>query len=251
MADASDSGPIDHDYPPLEYIIIWLDPHIGKRDQYRQLKKAFASHLDPRAQTYTNLTDRDEENLMRFGDLLSGQFAGIPCHLVTFDNPYECYKAFELYRNKHIYFITSGRMGLDIIPTLVNHYRELFIDPITGDSYHSIYVFCGNIEYHYDWLCEYGKYVLTFTHEADLLARMTRDVGNYCVEQAERHLTKALRSYQWAKKVYDQYRALGFGCTDEVRNVEARTEEIEGILRPPTPQNLLDADDDPTSEPAN
>lgn len=82
-----------------------------------------------------------------------------------------------------------------------------------------------------------------FTHEADLLARMTRDVGNYCVEQAERHLTNALRSYQWAKKVYDQYQTLGSTCTEELRKVEARTAQIEQIIRPHVPQNPLNADD--------
>lgn len=133
MANASDNGPIDHDYPPLEHVIIWLDPHIGKLGECQQLKKAFASYLDPRSQTWTRLTDRDEENLIRFGDLISIQFAGIPFHLLAFDDPHECYEAFERHRNKHIYFITSGTMGEHIIPTLVEHHPELFTDSVTGD----------------------------------------------------------------------------------------------------------------------
>lgn len=133
MANASDNGPIDHDYPPLEHVIIWLDPHIGKLGECQQLKKAFASYLDPRSQTWTRLTDRDEENLIRFGDLISIQFAGIPFHLLAFDDPHECYEAFERHRNKHIYFITSGTMGEHIIPTLVAHHPELFTDSVTGD----------------------------------------------------------------------------------------------------------------------
>jgi hypothetical protein len=232
MAEANMEIPLDHDYPSLDHIIIWLDLHIGKPGECKRLKKAFASHLDPRSQTYTRLTDQDFDNLLRTGDIVPVHFAGIPFHLLAFDNPYKCYEAFERHRDKHIYFITSGSMGEHIVPVLVAHHRELFVDPITQNPYHSIYIFCGNIGYHYNWLYDVIDYAQAFTHEADLLARMTRDVADYCVEQGERHLRNALLRYQWSKKVFEQYKKLGENCTKEMRNVEQRTAEIESILTP-------------------
>jgi hypothetical protein len=232
MAEANMPSPVDYDYPSLDHIIIWLDLHIGKPGQCQQLKKAFASHLDPRYQTYTTSTEQDFDNLLRTGDIVPVHFAGIPFHLLAFDNPYKCYDAFERYRDKHIYFITSGTMGEHIVPMLVANHKELFIDPITQQSYNSIYIFCGNIEYHYHWLCDVADYAQAFTHEADLLARMTRDVADYCVKQGERHLQNALRRYQWSKKVFQQYKKLGEICTKEMKDVEQRTREIESILNP-------------------
>ena len=232
MAEADIQPPEDHDHPPLDHIIIWLDTHIGKPGECQKLKQAFSSTLDPRHQTWTRLADQDFDNLLRSGDIVPVRFAGIPFHLLAFDDPHRCYEAFERYRDKHIYFITSGTMGEHIIPMLVTNHRELFVDPITDTSYYSIYVFCGNTEYHYEWLFDVLEYVQTFNHEADLLARMTRDVAVYCVQQGERHLENALRRYQWSKKVFGQYKILGGKCTKDMENVEKRTAQIETIIRP-------------------
>jgi len=232
MAEANMEIPEDHDYPTLDHMIIWLDDHIGKAGEYQRLKNAFASNLDPRCQTWTMLTDPEIDNLLRTGEAIPVRFAGVLFHLLAFDNPIRCYHAFERYKDKHIYFITSGTLGKYIVPMLIENYKQLFIDPITKRSYYSIYIFCGNTEYHYEWLFDALEYAQTFNHEADLLTRMTGDVANYFVKQGERNLQNALLRYQWAKKVFDQFTKMGENCTSELRNVERRTADIESILTP-------------------
>jgi hypothetical protein len=219
MAEVNMEAPYDHDYPSLDHIIIWLDDYIGKVGEYQKLKKAFASNLDPRSQTWTSLTDPDFDNLLRSGELMPVRFAGVPFHLLAFDNPIRCYEAFERYKDKHIYFITSGTLGKYIVPMLIENYRQLFIDPVTQNSYRSIYIFCGHTESHYDWLYDIREYLEVFNHEADLLTRMTGDVADYLIKQGERHLQNALCRYQWSKKALDQFRKMGENCIVQMRNV--------------------------------
>jgi hypothetical protein len=232
MAAANMEIPENYDNPILDHMIIWLDDHIGKPTEYQLLKKAFASNLDPRYEICTMLTDRDIDNLLRTGDIMPVHFAGVPFHLLAFDNPIRCYEAFEHYKNKHIYFITSGTLGKYIVPMLIENHKLLFTDPVTQEPYNSIYIFCGNTEFHYDWLIKFQEYLQPFNHEADLLARMTRDVADYFVEQGERHLQNALRRYQWSKKVFHQYTRMGENCIAQMRKVEKRTADIESILSP-------------------
>jgi hypothetical protein len=264
MAEANTEIPADYDYGSLKHIIIWLDIHIGKAGECQLLKKAFSSNLDPRTQIPTMLTDRDLDIILRSSEVVPIRFAGIPFHFLAFDDPYRCYEAFERHRDKHIYFITSGTMGEHVVPMLIQNHVQLFVDPITNTPYCSIYIFCGNIEYHSRWISDIYEYVQAFDHEADLLARMTRDVAEYFVQQGERQLEVALRHYQWSKKVFDRYTKMGQICRRELANVEKRTADIEAILRPrihnpPDVENYVienqinqnnDDDDSETGQPA-
>jgi len=232
MAEANMAIPEYHDYPVLDHMIIWLDDHIGKQGEYPTLKRAFASNLDPRYQTWSMSTDRDHDNLIRIGDIMPVRFADVPFYFLAFDNPIRCYEAFEHHKDKHIYFITSGTLGKYIVPMLIENHRQLFTDPVTQQPYNSIYIFCGNTGFHYEWLIDFREYLQVFDHEADLLTRMTRDVADYFVEHAERDLKNALRHYQWSKKVFDRYSKMGQICVAQMKEVEKRTADIESILSP-------------------
>jgi hypothetical protein len=232
MAEPDMEIPEEHDYPTPDHVIIWLDDHIGKPGECKKLKKAFGSNLDPQSQTCTLLTDFDFDNLLRTSDGKNVQFAGVPFHLLAFDDPNRCYESFERHKDKHIYFITSGILGEHVIPMLIKNHKELFTDPETDKSYYSIYVFCGNTKYHYKWLYEARDYVQTFNHEADLLARMTRDVADYFVEQGERHIQDALCRYKWSKKLFSRYSTMGGNCVEKMKHVEVMMAGIERITQP-------------------
>lgn len=256
MAEGSIEIAQDDDYSSINQIIIWLDAHIGKPGVCEKLKGAFVSSLNPEQQTWTQLTDSDIDNLVCSGDARPVQFAGVLFYLMAFDNPYRCYEAFERHRNKHIYFITSGSMGEHIVPMLVENHKELFINPITKAAYYSIYIFCGNINYHAHWLSEVCEYAQAFDHDADLLQRMTRDVADYFVEEGERQLQNALRNYQRSKRVYERYTKLGGRCRTEQNSVDIRIENIDNILTPRVviPEMVTDNDDQDdvrASEPAS
>jgi hypothetical protein len=90
-----------------------------------------------------------------------------------------------------------------------------------------------------------------FDHEADLLARMTRDMAEYYSTEAERqhvngYLKEALRFYSWSKKLFLQYQKMKQPCQKYIDNIDRITQEIQDILPPPRPSHGHDmhSDDD-------
>ncbi|CAF3854070.1 unnamed protein product [Rotaria sp. Silwood1] len=200
----------DHDYPPTNHLILWLDQSIGVSGEYIHLKKAFTSNTDPHRQAWTMLTDQDYHNLMRIGSPLSVQFEGIDFLLQAFDNEEDCLRAFDKHEEKRIFFITSGSMGKDIVPKIMEKYSHVFTDPVTKEPYSSIYVFCHNIALQVDWGFDYIDYVKMFNFDSDLLEHLVKDIALYFIEQGKRfhgnnNHRLALERFQWAKKLWHQY----------------------------------------------
>ncbi|CAF1467436.1 unnamed protein product, partial [Adineta steineri] len=96
-----------------------------------------------------------------------------------------------------------------------------------------------------DWCMDYLDYVQMFTHEADLLQRMTHDIADYFFERGRRILKdnepqEALKHLHWAKRLYHQYEKLDMkkGTDDHIqtkeskesRDVNAFIESIEAKL---------------------
>ncbi|CAF1473520.1 unnamed protein product [Rotaria magnacalcarata] len=80
------------------------------------------------------------------------------------------------------------------------------------EPYMFIYVFCQNIEYQLDWALEYRDYIQIFNFEADLLARMMRDIGDYFLTESKRLLNKsppnnpaAQHRLTWANEFFQRY----------------------------------------------
>jgi hypothetical protein len=228
--------PEDYDYKTPEHLIIWLDAHIGDPEKYHNLKKSFSNNIDPRSQTLTKLTDEDIDNLLRVGEAISVCFGGVLCLLLAFTDPDLCYQAFQIHHDKRILFITSGSLGRRIVPDIIQNFQKIFTDPVTNDPYSSIYIFCLDIPLHYSWAMEYYEYVQMFDHEADLLARMTRDMAEYYFTQAERqrvneHLKEALRTYLWSKKLYLHYKKMNEPCQKYIDDINRITQEIKNTLQ--------------------
>ncbi|CAF1164290.1 unnamed protein product [Adineta ricciae] len=235
--------PDDHDYPAADYMIIWLDDHIGQPDQYEVMKKAFTSNIDSRHQTVTNLTNKDYTYLIGAQNPTHIELADIPMLLLAFDNPLTCYDAFEENKDRRIYFITSGTLGKHIIPRLIENHTHLFKDPITKKPYSSMYIFCGNTAHHMDWLMDYVEHLQTFNHEKDLLTRLIRDVAMNFIEQSEYSLKQALARYKQSKKVLNRYLQMNEPCRKDLEHVERRIAAIEKIINPNKSDAYAQTDD--------
>jgi hypothetical protein len=230
--------PEDYDYKTPKHLIMWLDDYIGDPERYLHLKKAFTSNIDPRNQAWTMLTGRDYDNLLRVGETMEVSFGGVLFLLLAFTNPQACYRAVEQYKDRRVLFITSGTLGRNIVPRVIQDYQQVFTDPVTNNPYNSIYVFCHDIGNNYDWAMEHLDYIQIFNHEADLLTRMTRDMADYYFTQGEHlratgHLEDALRFYRWSKKLFLQYEKMNEPCRKYLENIDRITKEIENTLCPP------------------
>ncbi|CAF0855742.1 unnamed protein product [Rotaria sordida] len=228
--------PEDYDYKTPDHLIIWLDDYIGDPEKYHHLKRSFSSNIDPRSQTWTMLTDRDYQNLLRANEAQPVSFGGVLCLLLTFTDPNACYTAFEKYKDKRILFITSGTLGERIVPLIIENFTGIFTDPITNDPYNTIYIFCGYMPCHVDWAMPYIEYILMFDHEADLLARMTSDMAKFYFTKAGRlhadgNHENALRLYGWSKKLYLQHEKMEGSCKRNINEIDETTKMIEDTLR--------------------
>jgi hypothetical protein len=206
------------------------------------LKTAFGSTTDPRCETWTRLTDRDYQNLIRKGDVVPVRFEGVKFLLQAFDNEDACLEAFkrneEMLEDKHIFFITSGSMGRSAVPKIIAQYPHIFTDRITNQPYASIYVFCHDINLQMDWGMNYLEYVQMFNFDSELLERMTRDIAEYFITRAGRlrednDLKGARQRLHWAKKLWHQYDKMQQQIpTDKPRPVREsqRMKEINGLI---------------------
>lgn len=199
----------------VDHMIIWLDITIGDPNNYIHLKKAFSSTMDPKNETPVRLIDKDYDELLRNVGPTYVQFEGVWFLLAAFTNAEQCFQCFEQNQDKHIFFITSGSLGEVAVPIILNRFRQVFTDPETNESYSSIYVFCHSIENQMDWALEYSDYIQIFTHDADLLVRMIRDMADYFVFIGKRLLDEdppnnaaAKHRLSWAHELYQRYRKM-------------------------------------------
>ena len=239
MATCPDDTPADYDHEKPNHMILWLDVGIGDPTKYIDLKKAFSSNTDPRAQTWTTFNDQDIDRLLRAEEAMVVKFEGVVFLLQAFQNEEDCLEAFERYQHKRIFFITSGSLGQEAVPRIIKQFRHVFTDPITDEGYPSIYIFCHNIRLQMDWIKEdYLQYLQTFNFDSELLERMTRDIAEYFIERGARlrqanDLMGARQRLHWAKKLWYQYdkmfQKIGMDNAREVVPSQ-RAREIDGLI---------------------
>ncbi|CAF3249136.1 unnamed protein product [Rotaria socialis] len=228
--------PEDYDYKTPDHLIIWLDAHIGDPEKYHNLKRSFSSNIDPRNQTWTMFTDTDIDYLLRVGEAQPVKFGGVLVLLIAFTDPNACYQAFATYSDKRILFITSGTLGKQIVPRILKDFPQVFTDPVANVSYNTIYVFCGYISANIPWAMPFLDYVLMFTHEADLLLRMTCDMAKYYLTKADRlytdgDLLSTRRTYGWSKKLFLKNQKLGGHCQEFIDEVNRKADIVENNIR--------------------
>ena len=143
--------------------------------------------------------DTDFDDILRTEGSLPIDFEGVQFLSAAFRIVDPCIECFERNRNRRIYFIVSGVLGGEIVPTLLQRFPNVFINPFTGKTYHSIYVFCHDIKLQMDWAITYTDYIHIFDFDAAVLSRLVRDMTDHFTEESERLLNENPRKNAAAK----------------------------------------------------
>ncbi|CAF1501660.1 unnamed protein product [Rotaria sordida] len=215
----------------IKHMIVWLDQHIGDLERYQHLKKAFSTQADPTHAEPVDLFDQDAAVLFRVEGPLPIHFEGVRFKLAAFNNIDSCLHCFEHNRNKRIFFITSGSLGKEAVPIILERFKETFTDPVTNEPYMSIYVFCLDISVHAEWASNYRNYIHIFDFDADLLSRMIRDIGGYFLTEGKRLLdgnppnnSAAYHRLSWANELYERYSKM------EIVSMKKELDEVNQLL---------------------
>lgn len=146
--------------------IIWLDAFIGQDNECHSFKRQFCTTLEPGA---------------RCGDPLDILICALNESAAPFtfvDTPQKAIQEIELYRDKHVIFITSGSLGQQIIPRIATTYHNV----------HSFYIFCAIIKNYVDFAMHYLDCLQIFNSELDLLVRLVRDISMEIINKGKQHL---------------------------------------------------------------
>ncbi|CAF0774044.1 unnamed protein product [Adineta ricciae] len=181
------------------HLLIWLDRKIGDHSRYQHLKKSFSTIADPTNETPVELRDADYDDVLRAEGPLPINFEGVQFLLAVFRTVDPCIECFERNQNRRIYFIVSGVLGEEIVPILLQRFPNIFINRITGKTYHSIYIYCHDIKLQMNWAINYTDYIQIFDFDADVLSRLVRDIADSFTEEGERLFNENPRKNAAAK----------------------------------------------------
>jgi hypothetical protein len=87
----------------------------------------------------------------------------------------EAIELIQNYPNAKFFFISSGSLGKDMVPKIVQQYSFI----------HSFYIFCFKMANHCGWASEYVDCLQMFDHPIDLLVRLMRDISEYFINQGQ------------------------------------------------------------------
>ncbi|CAF3543923.1 unnamed protein product [Rotaria socialis] len=202
--------------PTPEYIVTLVDTEIAKPSEYEHLNKAFSTNTDSDQALVVMLIDKRLDNLIVMDTGNSVLLKDVPCLRRVFNDENDCLEAFERYKTKRIFFVTSAKMGQTLVPIILTRYHQQFTDPMTHASYRHIYIYCPNLASHLDWDIEFVNYVHLFDCHADLLRRLTHDIAEYFLGQSRLDLIN-----NDPKEIID---------TEAIRNTNKLIEETEVMM---------------------
>jgi hypothetical protein len=225
-----------------DHMIVWIDLGIGKPGDYQRLKAAFSSTTDPQHVNPISLFNKSDEEINRTVGFEQVNFEGVRFLLAAFTNIERCVEFLQENSDKRIFLITSGQMGRAAVPLIIHKCQNIFTDPVTQQPYAFIYVYCHGIDRNWDWMLNFRDYLAPpFTHDADLLVRMIRDIANYFVEEGRRYLavqpqpnySAAYNRLTWAHTLYDRYRTMqGDPLKNEFAEVNQLLDKAEKGMTP-------------------
>ena len=178
------------------YHIVWLDSHIGVKGEHLKMKMDFQVKLVETAAVPP--LERDPA----FDDILLVN-SGHRTPITFVDNSNQALEVIEELSKRHrIFFITSGRLGKEIIPRI--HEEELKV--------YRYYIFCGAMIDHVDWIMDYvdkGINIVALDFELDLLIRLARDMCREFIEEGKKllnvgHAAMALKYFEYALSLGDK-----------------------------------------------
>ncbi|CAM4796254.1 unnamed protein product [Rotaria magnacalcarata] len=151
-----------------DHLVIWLDHHIGKNDDYIDLKRTLENAIDLDLGEPFPYSEIDALILCKQTHELRER----PLIPVTTIN--ECLELIDLYRHKKIFLITSGSLGQNLVPYVLNSGRDL----------KKIFIFCVHMCSHIDWAMDFAEQLLMFDFQTHLFQRITYEIGMYYQNQA-------------------------------------------------------------------
>jgi hypothetical protein len=195
---------------PDKYHIIWLDKHIGDPEFCLPLKRAFFTHVDPESGDTVSLSDKDIGHSIQCNSEISANFDNFHFTFRAFVDETSCLNYIDGIQNHRILFIASSLLGQPAVEILLRRYPHSFINSKTNQPYSSIYIFCTDISKASEWAFSYLEYVKIFDFESDLLARMTRDLGEEFLDHGQQLMEaneyeSAIERLSWAKSLFIRY----------------------------------------------
>ncbi|CAF2853090.1 unnamed protein product [Rotaria sp. Silwood2] len=145
------------------YTIIWLDAHIGSKDNCRQMKKEFEVGLVETAAVPPLPYDPIDDLICAVREYSAP--------ILFVDTPKDALDLIEKsLAYKKVIFISSATLGKEIVPQIKE--KKLSIE--------SYYVFCADIKKHREWgneCIDDGLDIQMFDHQTTLLTRLCRDMS--------------------------------------------------------------------------
>jgi hypothetical protein len=238
MADAlySSAGatpylPDDRDFGRFsDHVTVWIDKYIGVANSYEGFKTKFDDNIQVLKTNNPLESEIDDDSMLCADqDMLKKLSDDIYClkYFSTIEKGLEYIRANP---GKRIFFISSGSIGKEVVPQIVD------LPQIKG-----IYIFCGNISAHTGWAGDYVDNISAMLeHQDNLLERLTRDIAEYVEKKGDDYQKKdaklpARNCYAWAKKLLIRGKMLGdTGLSKLIDRVDKKLNELQSSTECPS-----------------
>jgi len=192
---------------PAKYHVVWLDQHIGDPKFCVQLKRAFFTNIAANSEHVVSVNEKDLDYMMALESEMALTFENFHFTLQAFREADSCLRYIDSVKDDRVLVIASNHLGQSAVPTILERYPNTFTNPITREPHSSVYIFCQKMLKAVSWAVDWVEYVQIFTSELDLLARITRDLGDEFLDQGENllkveKLELAVERLSWAKSLH-------------------------------------------------
>lgn len=192
---------------PAKYHVVWLDQHIGDPKFCVQLKRAFFTTIAANSEHVVSMNEKDLDYMMASESEMALTFENFHFTLQAFREADSCLRYIDSVKDDRVLVIASNHLGQSAVPTILEQYPNTFTNPITREPHSSVYIFCADMLKAASWAIDWADYVQIFTSEMDLLARITRDLGDEFLGQGENllkaeKLELAVERLSWAKSLH-------------------------------------------------
>jgi len=122
---------------------------------------------------------------------------------------------------KSVFLIVSGQLAVKIVPQIYDF-----------ECVRQIFVFCGIMTNYIGWAAEYINKILMFDSDEELLIRLTNEIANYLVEEANQsdrkdQLELAAGLLDWADWLYNDADTLQRAACKTIReNIKERRNKL-------------------------
>ncbi len=213
-----------------DHMTVWIDKHIGVEETYEDIKTKFDDNIQIlKSNNLTEMEIDDDSIACTDPKMLENLKDEVYC-LKYFSEIDKALAYIHQHPEKRIFFISSGTIGKEVVPKIVD------LPQIRG-----IYIFCGNISYHTTWARDYADYITAMLeHQDNLLERLTRDIAEYVEEKGDRHkangdIIPAKNCYAWSKKLLTRGKMLGdHSLTKLFNKIDKKLEEIQSFAESPS-----------------